>query len=470
MILPIERMRKASVLLLIAMLAGFCQPAKACVLLYSGGDMTDDGANMFMRSEEIDADANKLYYVSPAGRHLKGETYQGCTDFTWTFTHDSYQYTARCDGLIDGVCPNCEGAHDHTPYEEAGTNDHGVTVSATQSLNANERIQSVDPFTDEGIDESVMATVLLCEAATAREGVELLTRIYDSVGAGYEGSGVMICDQNEQWYVESLSGHEYIAVLLPPSVTFMQFNVSVLGRIDLDDADHVIASDHLISVAKAAGTFVGDGPKNIIDFRASYDDYRMEIENQDWTSEWRLHVQERLVTALNFLERTSEWTEENVLENNDFVMTNLDKDGNIVPLHNQLMLKDKMSLEKALALFRTYPIGCDENTNTHLYRFYPQEEPSLGTVEWFALDNCMYNVFVPSYPMLLTDTWDGYIAQLGETEVTEEKPDYGDWYYHDGEYHIHPDGWEKSYIGTLSALTNLLIWEPERIGYRACRV
>lgn len=171
---------------------------------------------MFMRSEEIDADANKLYYVSPAGRHLKGETYQGCTDFTWAFTHDSYQYTARCDGLIDGVCPNCEGTHDHTPYEEAGTNDHGVTVSATQSLNANEPVQSVDPFTDEGIDESVMATVLLCETATAREGVELLTRIYDTVGAGYEGSVVMICDQNEQWYVESLSGHEYIAVLLPP--------------------------------------------------------------------------------------------------------------------------------------------------------------------------------------------------------------------------------------------------------------
>ena len=94
MILPIGRMRKASALLLIAMLAVFCQPANACVLLYSGGDMTDDGANMFMRSEEIDADANKLCYVSPAGKHLKGETYQGCTDFTWTFTHDSYRYTA----------------------------------------------------------------------------------------------------------------------------------------------------------------------------------------------------------------------------------------------------------------------------------------------------------------------------------------------------------------------------------------
>ena len=46
MILLIERIRRASVLLLIARLAGLCQPANACVLLYSGGDMTDDGANM----------------------------------------------------------------------------------------------------------------------------------------------------------------------------------------------------------------------------------------------------------------------------------------------------------------------------------------------------------------------------------------------------------------------------------------
>ena len=52
------------------MLAVLCQPGNACVLLYSGGDMTDDGANMYMRSEETDADANKVYYVSPAGKHL----------------------------------------------------------------------------------------------------------------------------------------------------------------------------------------------------------------------------------------------------------------------------------------------------------------------------------------------------------------------------------------------------------------
>ena len=456
----IVRKKKTVIPMIIAMIIALCWPinVSACVLFYAGGDMTDDGANVFMRTEELDADSNKTYYVAPAGKHKEGETYQGCTDFTWTFTHDSYQYTARCDGLIDGECLTCESTHEHSPYEEAGTNDHGVTVSATQSVNANESIQKVDPFTDDGIEESEMATVLLSEASTAREGVALLAGIYDTVGAGYEGSGVMICDQKEQWYMENLSGHEYIAVLLPKDVCFMQFNVSVLGRIDLDDTDHVIASDHLFDVAKKAGTFVGDEEENIIDYRASYNDYKMEIENEDWPAEWREVVQNRLVASQNWLEDTNVWTVDNVLEDNHFVMTNVDENGAITGLHNNLDLKKDMSFDNVLALFRISPIGFEENMNSHMYRFYPEEEQDLGTVEWFAMDNTAYNVFVPSYPMLLTDTWEGYKVQLDEPEITEEKPDSGDYYYHDGEYHVHPAGWEKSYIATFSAMTNLLVY------------
>ena len=57
------------------LLIALCWPinVNACELLYVGGDMTDDGANLFMRTEEIYADDNKTYYVSPAGKHAKGE-------------------------------------------------------------------------------------------------------------------------------------------------------------------------------------------------------------------------------------------------------------------------------------------------------------------------------------------------------------------------------------------------------------
>ena len=440
----------------VIILLTMCFPAgaSACSLMYVGGDYTDDGANAFIRTEEVDVDTNKIYYVSPAGNHKKDETYQGCYGFTWEFTHDSYEYTARRDDNLSGVCPDCDGTHKHTPYEEAGTNDHGVTVSATQSLDANEDIQETDPFTEDGISEAETATILLSEASSARDGVELLLDIYDTVGAFEEGSGVMICDQNEQWYVENLSGHEYIAVKLPSGVCFLQHNIGVIGRIDLDDTDNVIASKNVISVAKKAGTFVGDEEKNIIDYRTSYNDYVVI-----WDEDWNERVRERQAAGLNYLEGTDKWTTENALEDNDYIMTNLDEDGNITALHNNLTLKDAtMSLADMLAVFRVYPIGHEENVNTHLYRFYPEQEQKLGTVEWFAMDNCMYNVFVPSYPMLLTDTWEGYQVGLDEEGITEQKPETGDYYYYDGEYHVHPSGWEKSYIATLSALSGVLTY------------
>ena len=58
-------------------------------------------------------DYNKLFNVSPAGKHTAGEVY-GCYGFTTTFTHDSYRYTARRDDNGLGVCPDCDSTHEHT--------------------------------------------------------------------------------------------------------------------------------------------------------------------------------------------------------------------------------------------------------------------------------------------------------------------------------------------------------------------
>ena len=79
--------------------------ASACSLFYFGGDMTDDGANLFVRIEDGDMnDENKLYLVTPAGKHKAGEEYRACCDFTWVFTHDSYRYISRQDDTCLGAC------------------------------------------------------------------------------------------------------------------------------------------------------------------------------------------------------------------------------------------------------------------------------------------------------------------------------------------------------------------------------
>ena len=180
-----------------------------------------------------------------------------------------------------------------------------------------------------------------------------------------------------------------------------------------------------------------------------------------------------------------------MLADNDYIMTNIGEDGSIVPLHNNLKLTRTVSLDFLLEMLRLYPLGYSENVESHLYRFYPEEEPELGTVEWGSMDNNQYNVFVPDYPMLLTDTWKGFRAELPVTalqardpeyweelgleqplsELKGERPDTKDCYEMKGEYyglyyimdwtglwHDFPEGWEESYSAAFSALSNYLTY------------
>ena len=263
----------AAAVMAAAMTLAVVPSAFACTALYVGSDLTEDGTTMFGRIEDLGTnDNNKLFYVSAAGNHKAGEVYDGCYGFTYTFTKDSYAYTAFRDdngAAKDGVCPDCGQTHAHTPYEAGGTNSMGVSVSATETIGCSDALYEVDPYTDEGIEEAEITTVLLSESATAKEAVELLLSIYDSVGAA-GGSGIFIADDKEVWYVENASGTQYVAVKLTSTMAFSQPNMSVIGLIDLDDTENVMASANLIAVAEQAGSYVGDKEANTIDYAASY--------------------------------------------------------------------------------------------------------------------------------------------------------------------------------------------------------
>ena len=243
--------------------------ASACTMVYVGSDLTSDGSSFLARSEDFSNSYNKIAYVNQHGKYKAGSVYEGCYGFTHTFTHDSYSYTATSDDITSGVCPDCGQTHPHTPMEEVGTNEKGVSVSAMVTLRANSKVTGVDPMVGGGMCESDMATILLSEATTAKEGVELLLDIYNTVGAE-EKSGVLIADQNEIWYVENFTGHTYTAIKLSSHMITINPNMGAIGLVDLDDTENVIASANLISVAEQAGTFVGDKNENTIDVFKSY--------------------------------------------------------------------------------------------------------------------------------------------------------------------------------------------------------
>ena len=94
----------------------------ACTAIYVGSNLTEDGSTMFARSEDISNSYNKVFYVSPAGNHKAGEEYEGCHymgdetyhGFKYTFTKDSYSYTAFSDdkgAAVENYCPDCGSNH-----------------------------------------------------------------------------------------------------------------------------------------------------------------------------------------------------------------------------------------------------------------------------------------------------------------------------------------------------------------------
>ena len=67
----------------LALMLGSASNAFACTALYVGSDLTADGTTMFGRIEDFGInDYNKLYMVSPSGKHKAGGVYQGCYGFT----------------------------------------------------------------------------------------------------------------------------------------------------------------------------------------------------------------------------------------------------------------------------------------------------------------------------------------------------------------------------------------------------
>ena len=429
-------------------LAVFIRPIQvsACTEIFVGADLTDDGSMIFGRQEEFYLDSGwpKTFDVVPSGLHKTGEKYQGCYGFKWTFTHNSYGYTAFCDNNYLGVCPDCEGTHEHTPYQAGGTNEKGLSVSATETLVGKGEVAAVDPFNKvSGIEEAEIPTILLSEASTAREAMELLTMIYSETGA-YNAGSVIVADADETWYIESLSGTQYVAVKLNEDLLFVSPNISVIGLVDLEDTEHIYASERLIETAVRAGTFVGDADAHRIDYAASY-------ENAP-ESTYR-----RLSAALNYLSSQKIWPSDMKPEDIDgsyFRISNSDPDGNIVLPYSNIKADKKLSMRDVMNLFLIPPICRHRSLETHLFQI--PDKNSVGILEWISMGDNRYSVFVPYEPILTKEVFEPLRTGTAMPELVKEKPAEGYCYStQTGLWGIYPEGWKNSYYWVFTALDNI---------------
>ena len=436
--------------------------ASACTTIYVGAEKTVEKTPFVARTEDYGWNYNKQWFVMPEGKWAKGDTFLGCPgygEFEWKFTHDSYRFTYFTNDQYQGTCPECgqENAT-HPSYTEFGTNEKGVSVSATETIygndaiggNTKKNITGVDPFVKVkvdgkvGIEETDIPTIILSEADSAKAGVDLLLNIYKDYGA-YFASGVFICDQNETWYIENCSGTQYVAIKVPDDMIFLEPNMAVIGRVDLDDKN-IIASDKLIEVAQKAKTFVGDADKNIIDFRASYAGYLNSMD-------------QRMVDGLNYLNKNYNYTAEQLLaDNTRFTISNVNDKDEQVGLYTNIKADRTLDKNDVFGYYKLSSIGKPSNQDIEIFQLFKDKDITTGTVGWVGVGNMSNNVFVPYYPMLLTDSkdmYEGYQATLPAVQKVAERPaDASAFFVNDkkGGFAVYPEGWRNSYYFSFEGL------------------
>ena len=225
-----------------------------CTTILAGPKATEDGALYISRNEDCSPDDEKRLVYHPAVKNTEGSVFRSFrNDFTWPLPPESLAYLSVSDSATDGAS---EG--------EAGFNEAGVGITATETIFASAASLAIDPYLPKtGVIEDSLEDSVLPFIHSAREGVLLLGKQVETAGAG-EGCGVAFVDSKEIWWFETCSGHRWAAVRLPDDACYVTANHARLQEFDPEDTENCLGSPDLISFAEEHGLWkAGARPFNV---------------------------------------------------------------------------------------------------------------------------------------------------------------------------------------------------------------
>jgi len=405
----------------VAMLLGGVNSALACTGFYVGADETDDGYTYYGRSEDYSCDYPKVFEVREAADHAAGEMYEDVYGFSCPYPAHTLRFTAVRDSLEQE-----EGGDAGISYAAAGQNEAGVAMTATVSTYENDMVDTYDPLVDTGICEISMVTLVLQEATSAKNGIEILANIVDTYGAG-ECNIIFISDATETWYMEIVSGHQYAAMKLPSNKCAIVPNMMMMGQISTNSAD-MITSAELVSLPAENGFLVNEGEE---------DQYSINVA-KTYSCGYGDHSTFRYWQGLYFLNAgLAEGVEPGTYDVDEcpsIGLPNAIEDSAKGPFEllfdadRALSLTDVQSILKqrgegtqyesnATDFDEVYPIANQNQAECHFFQVKNDLPMEISTVEWVAMSDAEFSLFVPGYTALLTETESCYAYE--ETEYTE---------------------------------------------------
>ncbi len=353
--------------------------AFACTGFYVGKDVSEDGSVMIARTEDITSYSSKRFIVHPAEDHAAGEMFLDAHGLTFPMPDHTYRYTATPASEHKGT--------GKAPFGAAGFNELGVAATSTITAYPNEIAISADPFVKTGLHEHSCNDIILSQATSARHGIEIVADIVDKYGSG-EGNIIMTADENEAWYMEIYTGHQYAAIKLPDDMAAVIPNAYMLGEIDVESPD-VIVSENLVSLAKRSGIFKGSNGK--INLRETY------AEREKNSNTIRIWGGRRLLHGE--IEKDPYDTEYTLL----------------FKPSKKISVKDVMDASRTRYEGTKYSLDFENNKylrgistsrqeECHILQIRPDMPMEIANVMWLCLANAEFAPYVPYYASAITET------------------------------------------------------------------
>ena len=391
------------------------QAVQACCGFIIGRQLTKDGTTLFGRTEDYPyypngGKHNKNYVVVDAKTYNEGDQIEDESNgFTYPHAASEMKYTATYD--------SARGDGSNGAFGEHGFNEAGVSMTATVTAIPNKKVLKTDPLTENGIPEAAMLDVVLPRVKSAREGVELLAKVIEEKGSA-EGNVVVFADQNETWYMEILSGHQYVAVKVPEDKYAVFANTYYLGHVDLNDKENVIASKDVEKVAKESGNYKTDKDGNF-HIAKSYgpEKYAEGDRSRTYAGITLLDPDSKVTYEDDEYELFRSPTDPNkkytledafALQRNRFEHLN----GRFVP-DDQIGVKkqgDDGSNDTVRKDQYKYALGNENVIDAHVYQINPNLPKSFGGTVWIGMGPSRNTPYVPFYGNV-KDTYEAFKPQ-----------------------------------------------------------
>ena len=377
--------------------------AQACSAFIVGKDLTADGSTLFGRTEDYPyapdgGRHNQNYVVVPAKTYKDGDKIEDESNgFTYPHLANEMKYTAVYDSDRDNGSNGNFAAH--------GFNELGVAMTATVSATPNDKVLKEDPLVKDGLPEASLVDLALPRVKTAREVIETVAKVLDEKGSA-EGNIIVAADKNELWYMEILSGHQYVAIKFPTNKYAVFANTYYLGHVDLNDKENVIASKDVEEVAKKADNYKTDkdgnfmiaksyGPDEYMErnrsrtyagikwmdpqAKVNYDDEAFDLLREPTDPNKKYTVHDVIAEQRNRFEHLPEYKADDLVEVGKKI------DGNVYK----------------------YALGNENVIDAHVYQIKPNLPNAFGGVMWLGLAQSRNTPYVPFYGNV-EDTYEAF--------------------------------------------------------------